>query len=644
MKTRIIFYSIIALITVQLGFAQENKIKKANEDFFNYDYIDARKIYLKVVEDGYESAQVFQKLGDTYYFNSEYAEAAVWYQKLVNKFPEEVEPEYYYRAAQSLKSIGDYESSKKMMDNYIAASGNSMVAENYDKGKTVLASLEEEFKDAYTVKNITEDYIGSDFGPSFYGEKIVFASSSINTEGGKVHDWTGLPYLDLFEAEIGADGKLTNVLALKGEINSPYHESSATFTKDGKTLYFTRNNYINGKRKRGNQRLVSLKIYKSTKNEDGTWGNIVELPFNDDSYSTAHPALNPDESRLYFSSNREGTMGRSDLWYVDILDDGTYGEPVNLGPKINTEERETFPFISSANNLYFSSDGHLGLGGLDVFVISLDQNGKYKKATNLKKPINSNQDDFGFIINEEKKMGYFSSNRNGINGSISDDIYAIFENCTITIQGVITDVKTSKPLEGSLVTLINGENEVVGQQLTENNGKYLFDSLVDCNSQYAIRASLEEKEYLPSEKALSTPDGVATLQVDLALTPPDCPVDDLGCRLALQPIYFDFDKSNIRSDAEVELAKILQAMKEYPELKIHIESHTDSRGDDNYNLQLSERRAKSTLEWLVSKGINRNRLSAKGYGESQLINSCSNGINCSESDHQLNRRSMFIIK
>lgn len=624
--------------------AQDNKIKKANEEFENYDYIDARKIYLSVVDDGYESAQVFEKLGDTYYFNSEYAEANRWYGKLISQFPDQVRPEYYFRAAQTLKSVGKYEKSKVMMEKFTASSLGSDLAQKQMGNWQSLENLTHSESKKYKVTNITAEMSGSDFGPSFYGNKIVFASSSINTEGGKIHDWNGLPYLDLFEAQIDEDGSFTNIKSLQGDINSPYHESSAVFTKDGKTVYFTRNNYIDGKKKRGKKRLVSLKIYKATKNNDGTWGNVQELPFNDDSYSVAHPALNPEETRLYFSSNMEGTFGQSDIWYVDILENGSFGNPINLGPEINTKERETFPFISENNTLYFSSDGHMGLGGLDIFKVSNNNDLDNKGIINLGQPINSNQDDFGFIIKENVKKGYLSSNRDGNSGSSSDDIYTITENCNLVIYGTITDAITGESLDGSVVYLLDSNNKVISQQITETNGNYEFKEDIECENQYIVRASNDEKEYQPKEQVVMTPEGSMKLQVDLALTPPDCPVNDLGCRLDLQPIYFDFDKHNIRPDAEVELAKILKAMEQYPQLNIHIESHTDSRGNDEYNMQLSERRAKSTLEWLVGHGIDRNRLSSKGYGESQLINNCSNGVNCSEEAHQLNRRSMFIIQ
>ncbi|MHA7832508.1 MAG: OmpA family protein [Flagellimonas sp.] len=644
MKRRITISMLSVFLLMGGAFAQENKIKKANEEFESYDYIDARKIYLNVVEDGYESAQVFEKLGDTYYFNSEYTEANKWYEKLVNNYPNEVKAEYYFRAAQTLKSVGRFKESKAMMQKFTESSEGSALAQEQMNNWQAFEELANSENKKFKVTNITTDLTRSDFGPSFYGDKIVFASSSINTEGNKIHDWNGLPYLDLFEAEIDEDGSLKNIKHLEGDIRSPYHESSAVFTKDGRTVYFTRNNYIDGKKKRGKKRLVSLKIYKATKNDDGTWGNVQELPFNDDSHSVAHPALNKEETRLYFSSNMEGTLGESDIWYVDILQNGNYGKPVNLGAVINTEERETFPFISDKNKLFFSSNGHVGLGGLDIFRASHNDSEGFYAVTNLEQPINSNQDDFGFIVKEEAKIGYLSSNREGEGGSSSDDIYLITENCKPVIYGAITDAKTGEPLDGSTVYLIDDDNQVVAQYVSEANGNYQFEENIECDKQYVVRASNDEKEYEPLEKVVMTPEGSMMLQVDLALTPPDCPVDDLGCRLDLQPIYFDFDKHNIRPDAEVELAKILEAMKEYPQLNIHIESHTDSRGDDAYNMQLSERRAKSTLEWLVDKGIDRDRLSSKGYGESQLVNNCSNGGNCTEEAHQLNRRSMFIIK
>lgn len=643
MHHKTIIVALIFIFSTSITKAQNSIIKKANEDFDSYYFIDAREIYLNIVDDGYESPQVLKKLGDTYYFNGEYEDAVKWYQKLMEKYPNDVDPIYYYRTAQSLKSTGEYQTSKKMMGKFASLSSNTEIAKNFMKDYPTLDSLVGFKSNNFEVDNITGLLTSSDFSPSFYGDKIVFSSSSGRTEGDDIHKWTGLPYLDLFEAEIDEDWRLTHPKPLEGEINTPYHESNAAFTKDGKTVYFTRNNYHNGRKQKNKEKLVSLKIYQATKTDAGTWENIIELPFNNDSYSVAHPALSPDEKRLYFSSDMEGTHGESDIWYVEIKEDGSFGAPTNMGPEINTEARECFPFVGKNNNLYFSSDGHLGLGGLDVFVVSLDSEGEFEEVTNLKKPINSNKDDFGFILKEDKKIGYLASNRDGDGGSSADDIYRVWESCgLIVIQGAISDAKTGKPLNGAIVKLLNKNNDTITKTTTDSSGNYVFKGVVDCSKKYTVYA--EYKDYATKEKSTVTPRGSHTEQMDLELTPPECPIDDLGCRLTLQPIYFDYGKSVIRSDAEVELAKILQAMKQYPELSIHIESHTDSRSSDNFNLKLSERRAQATLQWFVEKGIDRGRLSAKGYGETQLLNNCSNGVRCSEEDHQLNRRSMFIIQ
>ncbi len=634
--------SVCSLLNLQ---AQRSNIKKAEEVFEAYAYIDARDIYLKVVKSGYKSAQVFKNLGDTYYFNGEYTDAAQWYKKLIDIYPNNTDPEYYYRAAQCHKSIGEYHESKKLMGKFSELSATSSIASNFIQGYPELDRLAKNTSDKYKVVNITNGMESSDFGPAFYNNKLVYASSSKNTKGSKIHDWTGMKYLDLYEAELDEDYNLHNPIALKGDINTPYHESTPAFTQDRKTVYFTRNNYLNGKKGRNKEREVTLKIYKAEVNSKGSWTDIKELPFNNDAFSTAHPALSPDEKRLYFSSDRDGSYGESDLWYVDIDANGSYGKPINLGPEINTEARETFPHITNKYTLYFASDGHLGLGGLDIFGISLNEEGRYKKVTNLKQPINSNKDDFGFIFDEKKQVGFLSSNREGEKGSASDDIYKVREACAIQIlEGIISDVETNLPLQGARVTLLDDTNKTIAWTTSNSDGLYRFDDDLECNQQYRVRGEFKEMEYNPTEKTIVISGDNTRENVDLQLIPSGCPPNDLGCRLDLQPIYFNYGKYRIRRDAEVELAKILEAMKEYPELKIHIESHTDSRSSDEFNMRLSEKRAWTTRQWLIERGIDQSRLTYKGYGETQLLNECYNGIRCSDDQHQLNRRSMFIIK
>jgi len=640
MKTILQRIVLIALIVLCANtvFSQEGKVKKAKKEFDKYSYIDARDIYLKVVDDGYQSAQIYRKLGDTYYYNSDYNNAAKWYKKLVEEFPDDSMPLDYYRAAQSLKSLKEYEESDILMKTYATLDGSRVLIQKFNENPDYLNSISDNEKD-FLLKKSSINSSSSDFGPAFFQNRVVYATAS-STVGEKIYDWNQQPYLDLYVADMDTQGNLSNAKPLPGEVNTEFHEASATFTNDGRTMYFTRNNFIDGKKGKDKDKTIRLKVYKASRSGDTFWTDIVELPFNDDSYSVAYPALSLDEKKLYFSSDMPGTLGMSDLWYVDILENDEFGTPVNLGSSINTEAREAFPYVSDKNNLYFSSDGHLGLGGLDVFITPLDANGKPGNISNLGEPVNGNQDDFGFIMNEEKRIGYFTSNREGDGGSINDNIYGVFEQCEIAITGTVTDKDTGDLIPGAKVVMMDSDNNVVSSIVVGSDATYSF--MAECDSKYSVIGS--KVEYNPDEKIVETPNVTGSINVPLQLKAIGCPPNDLGCRLTLLPIYFDFDRYNIRPDAEIELAKILAAMREYPQLVIHIESHTDSRGSDTYNELLSEKRAQSTLNWLVDKGIDRSRLSAKGYGEYQLVNQCSNGVKCTEEEHQLNRRSMFIIK
>lgn len=630
---------LILLLVNGTSFSQKGKLAKANKNFDKYSYIDAREIYLNVAEDGYKSAEIYKKLGDTYYYNSEYKSASNWYTRLFNEFPENIEPTYYYRGAQSLKSTGEYEKADAIMKKFYNGDGSDLVIKNFKENPDYLTSIKENRR-FFSLKKSEINTKLSDFGSSFYGDKIIFSSSE-KSQDEKTLSWNGLPFLDLYQADMDENGNLSNISELAGDINTNYNESSTAVTKDGKTLYFTRNNFNEGKTGSDSKKTVKLKIYKATKNSDKIWTNIVELPFNDQEYSVAHPTLSADEKKLYFASDMEGTYGRSDLWYVDVYEDGTYGVPVNLGDKINTEERETFPYISKKNKLYFSSDGRAGLGGLDVFVTELNNNGTVSgNISNLGEPINSTHDDFGFVFDEDKNIGFISSNRDGDFGSADDEIYLIKEQCIITLEGTVTDAKSGALIPGTLVSLLDENNILIDSVLVGSDASYSFTA--ECDKIYNLRGV--KTDYTPKEKTVKSPNETGSIIVPLNLDLIGCPPNDLGCRLTLQPIYFDFDKFNIRTDAEIELAKILAAMLKYKELNIHIESHTDSRGNDSYNKILSEKRAQSTLKWLVDNGINTKRLSAKGYGETQHVNKCSNDIKCSKEDHQLNRRSMFIIQ
>lgn len=636
LKYSLLFFILLATSQV---FSQKAKLKKAEKQYENLAYINSQKIYLQVVENGYTSAEIFKKLGNTYYFNADYKNAAQWYHRLITEFPSQAEPEYFFRAAQSLKSEGKYKESDALMEQFASLGGNDLVTVNFQQHQDYLSEIRSKPK-KYILEKTEVSTSYPDFGPSFYQDKLVYASAIPDSTGRiLIHEWNKQPFFNLYEANLDEEGKLSNPQKLSGDINTRFHESSTTFTKDGTTVYFTRNNYIDGRKGKDEDRNIRLKIYKATK-VNNQWKNIVELPMNNAAYSVAHPALSVDEKRLYFSSDMPGTKGQADLWYVEILGDDQYGNPVNLGTGINTEVRESFPFISSDNTLYFASNGRAGLGGLDVFFTKLDDNGMPTEISVMGEPLNSKADDFGFILDPKRKLAFLSSNRANGNDNIYDDIYRAIPTCEINLSGLVSDVDTREILPGTQVVLFDENNVQVQTSQSDNNAQYTFT--VDCDKNYSVRAVKEG--YTSLELLISTPEDSADIDFPLELKREGCAPNDLGCLLTLQPIYFDFDQSNIRRDAEIELAKVHAALEEYPELEIHIESHTDSRGSDDYNLALSKRRAQSTLQWLLDKGIKSSRLSAEGYGETQLVNNCSNGSSCSNEEHEMNRRSMFIIK
>lgn len=623
--------------------AQEGKLNRAEKKFDQYAYVDARKMYLEIAEDGYASAELFQKLGDSYYFNAKYEDAEKWYQKLINNYPDQIKAEYYFRYAQTLRALKNYAKADEMMLKFDEETGDDLRATLFVQSPDYLKQIGYQ-KSKYTIEDIRSiNSRYSDFAPTEYEGKLIFATTR-DTGGAskRIHKWNNQPFLDLYQTTVGEQsGSFTKPTRFSNKLNSKFHESTTAFSKDGKTVYFTRNNYNQGSYKKNKNGTNLLKIYKSTKEGD-SWSTPVEMPFNSDEYSTAHPALNADNSRLYFASDMEGTIGLSDIWYVEIDENGNYGAPKNIGRPFNTEGRETFPFVSTNGDLYFASDGHPGLGGLDMYVIAKKKDGS-QELINLGEPINSSYDDFTFIVNDSTKVGYFASNRK--RGMGGDDIYRFVQEiipCEVRIEGVVTDADTGALLPGATVMLMDADNTLIDTVVVGPDARYAFTP--ECDTPYIVRGTKEK--YTPFEGPMKTAEMSYSHQLDIPLerTIKEAgPGEDLFVTLELNPIYFDFDRFNIRPDAAAELAKIVEYMNEYPTAVISARSHTDSRGNDDYNMSLSDKRAKSTVAWIISKGISRDRISGQGYGESQLTNKCSNGVPCTEEEHQLNRRSEFIV-
>ena len=635
------------LCTTSLFAQHERELQKANDMYKNYAYVDAIKIYEKIAEKGYVNQEMLESLGNSYYYNAEYKNALRWYEQLFEEGKYDVKAEYYYRYAQALKSVGRYDESDKMMNKFAELTGNTdtravLFEENQDYQEVINSNSGR--LELHPVSINTEF---SEYGTALYGDKIVFtAANSGKTSKGGVSQWTGESYYDLYTADRDQQA-LSNKKFFSTTINTPFNESTAVFTKDGNTMYFTRNNYVNRKIGTNVENTILLKILRATKDSNGHWGNVVEVPFNSDNYNVAHPALSPDEKFLYFASDMDGTLGESDIFRVEILGDNQYGTPENLGDIINTSGRESFPFVSKNNILYYSSDGIPGLGGLDIFAVKFYENGTVSKPINIGMPGNSADDDFCFVMDSDTKVGFLSSNRPG--GKGRDDIYSFYEekplvfDCEKMIKGVLKDSEKNDVIADGVIVLSDKTMKEVARQKTKEDGSFAFDK-VDCKDlYYYLRAEIGD--YVTTEVKVDL-NVEGDVFYEFMIKPREIAIDkdvDLAKVLNIKEIYFDFDKSDIRPDAAVELAKIVEVMRENPKMKIDIRSHTDSRGDDSYNLRLSDRRAKATLEWMVKQGIERKRLTAKGYGETQLVNGCSNGVPCTEEEHQANRRSEFII-
>ncbi len=626
MKKHIYILATLLLVS-GIALAQKGNIKRANKLFEMRAYTKAAETY----ETKDRTQEVLQNLADSYYFNTSLQKAIKTYRELFVEYGDSIDVEYHFRYAQSLKGVKDY----KEADVHLSRYYNKRINTN-EFIKTTKKTTPHNFE----LKQIVNENSKSDFGLSFYGENKVAFASARNDEN-PAYSWNDLPYLDLYNATYSEDNALKDIVPFSEAINTSTHESSAVFTKDGKTMYFNRTNTT--RKKSDEIRIGHIKIYKAEL-VDGIWSNVKALPFTSNDFSTEHPALSKDEKTLYFASDMPGSTGSFDIYKVVINDDGTYGEPENLGETINTKHREQFPFISEFNVLYFSSIGHQGYGGLDIFRSNM-VNDSFDKPVNLGSTINSNLDDFAYVVKENDNLGFISSNRTGY-----DRLFGfVREENPLTkyqVEGLVQDKNSKELLPGSLVTLFDESDTVIQDTIVGDDATYLFK--IEPNKKYKVRGT--RKAYIPQDVEFST-DSKGKVQHNIYLSlEPFVDAEEIvketeegEVQVELDRIYFDFDKSNIHQDAAATLNVLVDLMKKYPSMEIEVSAHTDARGPDQYNLDLSKRRAASTLEYLVSQGIERNRLKSIGYGEMQPLNKCVKEGICDDEEYDINRRCEFTI-
>lgn len=643
--------------------AQTINSKLADKQYEDYAYADAIKSYQELIDKGTTDEKIIRRLGNAYYFIGELKEALNWYDQLF-RINEVQESECLYRYAQCFKWVGNYRKADEILAKFNEKSTSERRADLIRNEKNYLEDIKSN-SGRFEIADAGMNSSYSDYGSTVYNNKIIFTSA--RDTGGVAKNsfkWTNQAFSRLYVAELLPDGNVSQPKVFRKKENAKYNESTPIFTKDGRTMYFTRNNFIDGKRRKSEKQVTLLKLF-SADLIDGNWENIKELPFNSDQYSTAHPALSIDEKTLYFASDMPGTLGQSDLYKVSIHGNGTYGNPENLGPSINTEARETFPFISEENELYFASDGRPGLGGLDIFVSKIKNDGTFDEIQNIGEPINGKHDDFAFVINSKNRNGFFSSNR--ISGHGLDDVYRFTETrkliCEQDLTGSVTDAESNELLSNATLTLFDENFNAVSTIVSDEKGNYVFPK-IKCGKKYAIRVSKTDYGIKEIPVTIKKVNGTTALEIlmDKTFKPMTAkaievkkvsvsPVKigtikvgtDLAKLLHLPMNFFDLGKATIKKTSESQLQKVVDLLKQYPTLKLDIRSHTDSRQSDANNMILSEKRAQSTKNWLVQKGIDESRLTAKGYGETRLVNKCADGIKCSEKQHEQNRRSEFII-
>ncbi len=738
--------------------AQSTRLRAANKQFESLSFISAVRLYEEFLradkqQNPAETREVLTNLGFSYRKLQDYRNAERVYGELVNKYTD-LSSEIYMYYAQALATNGKYRESQKMYSKY----GEQQTQDLRGRRFTVsYMDVGRFFQDSssYKMYSLPINSRQADFSPMYYKSGIVFVSA--RDESGplkRVFTWNQTPFLDLYfhadtteihaplvdmlrqpnTAVLGgskpsalaapdiaapAEQKLSKTQVFSKTLNTKYHEGPMTFTRDQKMIVFTRNNGSKGKTGKSNDGVRKLKLYTAINETGNKWINVREVPFNNKEYSVGHPAFAPDNSKMYFVSDMPGGFGGTDLYVVEYRN-GEWGTPVNMGKDINTEGNEMFPYADENGNLYFSSDGHEGLGGLDVFFAELKDGVAYKGVENVGAPINSEKDDFGIITDKYRTSGYFSSNRK--KGVSDDDIYSFRRTCK-ELNILVYDAKTNLPLDQADVRIVrNGANQDL--LLTDAQGSAKL--CLDANTEYEFKAVKEgyalntvrfstltqspkpvmgvsiyldksentivkgvvkrEVDQIPeqgvtvtlrnerdkTERTIETgPDGgyefdvkpgtpftikaakdkYATKKVQYGKTKKGdnrTITDSLGLYgegdiYQLKNIYYDLNKFFIRPDAARSLEHVVKILKEYPTMKVELRSHTDARATDAYNLRLSENRARAAMDYIVSRGIKADRLVARGYGESEILNGCIDGTVCDDDEHQKNRRTEFKI-
>lgn len=636
MKTRyIIIALLLALISTTTNI--QAQIRKAERLYREFEYAKAAPVYERIAgKENKNTPLALRRLGDINRLSGHFGKSAEWYEKSIATGA--ADAEVYINYGQVLRSLGKYEEAIAQFEKYQTVNPQDTRAKIYaDYCKQVLSKSEAaELYEVYNAKGMNSAF--ADFSPVVRDGKVIFTSDRSASTGSKRYGWTGADYLDLYISDMpdvnNPEKEIKNKAEkFSSELNMPFHDGPGTFTADNNTIWFTRVYRKMGEVDSSRFYTNKLKIYTST--YDGKkWSEPQPFYLNSEEYSVGHPAISSDGKTLYFVSDMPGGNGGTDIYSVELTEAG-WSNLKNLGTDINTFGNEMFPYVDSKGSLYFASDGWPGLGSLDIFK-STNKEGKWTKPENLRDPVNSPADDFGFFKNGEIAM--FSSNR--LEGSGSDDIYFASEikyADSVMVSGLVKDRQDGTPLADATVLVWDEQTADVYVLKTDNTGAYNIK--LKTGHTYVFKSV--KKGFTTDCLNLNLPQFTRSTEMknrDLLLMK-----RKVDAMFRLESVYYDFDKYNIRKDARVELDKVVDFLKQNPDVKAELGSHTDCRGSFRYNDRLSERRSNSAVKYIIDRGISKQRITAKGYGEYQLVNKCSDGVECTEQEHQDNRRTEIKI-
>lgn len=641
MKKSNIIFSLIALVTVTLllscGGAKKGSMQAAREALAKKEFAVAgenyKAVYSKTKNKDEKNEACFQT-AECYYMANDMKNAEGWYKKTVKADPKNVEAQL--KLAETIKAQGRFSEAIIEYNNYKKLAPDDTKIDNKIRGCELALKWKNE-KTRYKVENVKAiNSKWSDFAPMYYKkDQLFFTSDREKGASNKAYGWTANFFTDVYKVVYKVDKKNPNnikyempTLVDKDKVNSPFNDGTAAFDSKGGTMYFTQCNGKDGKGK-------FCRIWTATLSGQ-EWTDVKPLEFTTDSFNSGHPSLTKDNQIMYFSSDMPGGEGGKDIWYVTYSKRSkTWGDPVNLGPTVNTDKDEVYPFIHEDGTLYFSSNGHTGIGAMDIF-FTTGSGTDWSTPVNMKSPINSGGDDFSIVLSKDKESGYLASNRDGSKGQ--DDIWRFYmDPLVFTLSGVARDVKTKQILANTFVTLTTSTDTGKIVIKTDAAGAYK----VNLKPKTDVELFGSHEDYYDSKIAFQTTKGLEVstdLVQDLDLNP-----FDYENAIKVEGIYYDLDKANIRPDAAKILDSLVITLNRYPKVRIELGSHTDCRADSAYNENLSQRRADSAVAYIIRQGIDSARLVAKGYGESKLVNDCACEGNyvkkqCTEEEHQMNRR------